>query len=274
MERKGRPEKLDDELQQWIYNHQKGRKKKLKGPAIRNDMRLYIEEQLRIEIEKHHVHFHNEEAIQKEIDKRLPGLSAIQKFLAPINEHLDNPQLLDTPWHTGTLKEYELTPSGIEMIIDIKSKVRYASTMTIREAQWVSRLSNFTLSSEVIYFQARLYAFREVVSEFAGNKTVDNSQFDKLLIQAYKHPNSTLGKLELDEDEKSMIKATQDELSLLKLSEKELANLNLNEDDKNLLKRDKEALTSNFEIDEEDLPSLDFRKGGRNEKKIKEGETK
>lgn len=147
MNGKGRPEKLTDDLKRWIVTHQQGRKKKLKATAILADMRSHIEKQLQEENSKRESPW-AESLLQSEVENKLPGLSAIQKFLKPVNAKLDEPSPLDTPWHLGTLKENPLPVEVISNVLAIKDWGEKHpdifgnphKPLTIRQAIWASRL--------------------------------------------------------------------------------------------------------------------------------------
>ena len=151
MNGKGRPEKLTDELKQWITTHQVGQKKKPKAPAIQENLRLVIENQIREEGAQSGVSW-PEKQIPFEIENRLPGISSIQKYLSELKER-DKPSPLDKPWYLGLMAErdeqghikhpkYSISAGALQYVLLLKLWVSNNNKppLTIRQALWASRL--------------------------------------------------------------------------------------------------------------------------------------
>ncbi len=146
MNGKGRPEKLTEDLKQWIVTHQQGRKKKLKATAIQADIRNLIEAQLQKENEKRELPW-NKALLQSEVDSWVPGISTIQKYIKPLNEKLDAPPSeVDNPWHLGTLKKYALPAEAIPIILVVQDfalkqdVLKQPYLLSIRQVIWIARL--------------------------------------------------------------------------------------------------------------------------------------
>ena len=98
---------------------------------------------------------------------------------------------LDIPWHLGTLVEHDLPPDAVSLVLAIQAMRRHngKKPLTIRQAHWVSRLSDlFRLKSppkvlsslEVLGAWAERYASREFSSKITETD-IDTSDLDQLL---------------------------------------------------------------------------------------------
>ena len=85
MNKRGRPEKLNEGIKNQIFMLQNGREKKLKAPAIRDELRKIIETQMRKEIEDGNLNLADSQ-IYSEVEERLPGSSAIQKYVKKLKD--------------------------------------------------------------------------------------------------------------------------------------------------------------------------------------------
>ena len=80
-----------------------------------------------------------------------PGLSSVQKILAPIRtkdaEMRSGSKGIDRPWSVVTLAEYEIPPEALPTVLNMAIHFRRSEgegegrPMTIREARWAARLS-------------------------------------------------------------------------------------------------------------------------------------
>ena len=149
MNNRGRPEKLTDELKRWIANHQRDRKRKLKAPEIRQDLRAFIEKKVRKEVAERGLNW-AQDWILEEVERILPGSSRIQKYLRELNPRLEKESELNTPWHMGCMIEHQLPPEAIPYILLAQDYARKypdpvfntlpQDPVTIRQAQWIARL--------------------------------------------------------------------------------------------------------------------------------------
>lgn len=145
---KGRPEKLTDKLKQWIATNQKSRKKRLKAPAIQEEIKRLLEMQVRKEAFDRGIDW-TEKVILGEVEERLPGVSSIQKYLQQLDKR-DTPSSLDKPWHLGLISdrdfmsnpEYRVTPEALPYISFLQLWVskNNEQPLTIRHVLWASRL--------------------------------------------------------------------------------------------------------------------------------------
>jgi len=206
MNGRGRPEKLTDDLKRWITQQQSGHKKKLKAPAIRNGMRLYVEEQVRKDAKDRELDW-SEDLILAEVEECLPGVSAIQKYLQDLNSRLDKPLPEDSPWHLH--QTLDMPAEAIAHVLEVQkvipkwmvlppslskpnpeSYVIYEGVkltaiprcITAREAKWVARLyaikslkNTHTLAKAVI-----VYSLLERLSELSDT-SLDTSEADEII---------------------------------------------------------------------------------------------
>ncbi len=187
--KKGRRPKLTDDIKQWIVTHQQGRKKKLKATHMRADVRDFIEKELRKQNKERELPW-TEELIQSEVKNCLPGISAIQKFLNPVNKMLEEkPSPLDKPWHLGLLTkikehpEYYISPGAIQSVLDALTSQKMLTRhkgVTIRQALWVSRLYTKVKQKDELWRIAWHYAFKERISEIA-DIDFDTTEYDHRL---------------------------------------------------------------------------------------------
>lgn len=215
MNGRGRPEKLTDDLKRWITKRQGGhKKKKLKAPIIHNDMRCYIEAQVRDDVKKRGLDW-SEDLILSEVEERLPGVSAIQKYLQELNPRLDKPLPKDYPWHLGTLDDYPLPVEAIPHILKVQTwleqhdggfplstsfdwGVEVTATeqgekifhvhetvarglLTIRQAQWISRL--YVASRDLSFKQAA--KFKNQTQEKTENFVIFNLWYQSQVYADY-----------------------------------------------------------------------------------------
>jgi len=129
------------------------------------------------------------------LPKGWPSLSKVQKILAQVKRHLEEPSREDMLWSLGTLNEYPISPEVIPYVLDVwKLRVARGETFTIREAKWVARLSGFQLQELIITkkwslksikslaFVAGGYARLELLIELLGLPVLCSTGLDKLLM--------------------------------------------------------------------------------------------
>lgn len=137
MNGKGRPEKLTDEFRRLITALQEGRKKKLKAPALQQEIRILIKQHIRTEASEKGW---SEEQAQGQIEERLPGISSIQKYLGRKPSFDIAP--LDAVWHMGTLDDYPLSAEAIRYVFALQewAEEKNERPITVLHALWISRL--------------------------------------------------------------------------------------------------------------------------------------
>lgn len=185
MNGKGRPEKLTDEFKRLITTLQEDRKKKLKVPALREEIRLVLEQRIRKEASDKGW---AEELLQEEIEDKLPGISSIQKYLKrPLSDEVF---LLDAPWHMGTLDDYPLPPEAIRYVVALQSWVKHEGKrpLTILHALWASRLYSVACEKKIkkqdlhrLWCYSGGYAWYDRVCRMAGTNT-DTTILDEAVI--------------------------------------------------------------------------------------------
>lgn len=201
MNGKGRPPLLTDELKRWITNRQAGLKKKLKVPALQNELRPVIEEQVRKEAVYKGC---SDKLIQEEVEERLPGVSSIQKYLSEIDP--DKVSFLDSPWHLASMLDSRIDsrryiePEALSYIFlvqgwleeypDIFKNPPPQAPLTIREALWIAQLrgmlndlrlakrKDLPTIAQFLLLWAKAYAQRERICELSGTP-FDTSTLDK-----------------------------------------------------------------------------------------------
>ncbi len=114
-------------------------------------------------------------------DKLIQNSEEIQRRhdrLSKRNGKLWKMSEIDKHWHSGTLGKYPLSPSAVAKIFQILAEDSY-TTLTIREAQWLDRLSALTsIPPKMILWHARLFANAEWVSDLVGTSS-DNTKRDR-----------------------------------------------------------------------------------------------
>ncbi|MFC1913134.1 hypothetical protein ACFLX7_02960 [Chloroflexota bacterium] len=203
---RGRPEKLTASFKEFIAKC-KENNPSLSAQKIRGKLAQALHKALEV---KHPVWS------QKDIDDRvatfLPGLSRIQKYLTKdVNPHKNKPSPLDNPWYLGLLSKINnpgdpakykidipqvavphllLVQNWLEQHPDLVFK-RPQELLTIREAQWISRLHGIVNihslkkktrpeAARWLYVWAEAYATRERICEKAKTP-FDTSRLDEAL---------------------------------------------------------------------------------------------
>jgi hypothetical protein len=106
-----------------------------------------------------------------------PGLSSVQKILAPIRtkdaEMRSGSKGIDRPWSVVTLAEYEIPPEALPTVLKMAVHFRQREEegegrrMTIREARWAARLSSME-DLHKLFQTIQEYAEEEKVVELTG----------------------------------------------------------------------------------------------------------
>lgn len=188
MNRRGRREKLNDGIKIQISQIQNGRAKKLKAPAVREELRKIIEEQMRKRIKDGSLNW-RENQIHGEVEGCLPGVSSIQKYMKELNPRLDKILPIDTPWHLGTFRAYPMPHEAIPLCLKVGEWVENSTfpqlfpPLTIRQAQWVARLYTvIKKDTRFLYIAAEHYAIYEKTCEFSNTlSSLDTSSLDRAL---------------------------------------------------------------------------------------------
>jgi len=175
MNGKGRPEKLTDKFRRLITARQEGRKKKLKAPAVQEEIKLVIEQCVRKEASEKGW---SEELIKEQIKDKLPGISSIQKYLKEIDP--GKVYLLDNPWHIGTLDDYPLPSEAIRYVLELQSWVKRngKQPLTILHALWASRLYSKVCGNKIkekelqnLWGYSGGYAWYDRICKMSGTNT-------------------------------------------------------------------------------------------------------
>jgi hypothetical protein len=120
--------------------------------------------------------------IQREVHRQLyetnpniapdwPGLSAIQKEVGRLRKveagRLPEEKALEEPWYTFSLKKYPIPPEAVPAVLRawIHTREVLNEPLSIREAQWVSRLYATFDSIETLTEQAQVHALQERMYE-------------------------------------------------------------------------------------------------------------
>jgi len=178
MIRQGRPEKLNEDLKRWIVIHQLGSEESLKATEIRDDMPMVIEKKLRNELEDRGLK-RTESDLRSDIENLLPGISAIQKYLKPVNERIAKPSPLDDPWHLGKLGDYPLSTEAIPYVLKVKSGHKLGA-FTIRQARCVSYLYTTVKNIDLLDSISFRYSLYERICEISDTD-YNTTAYDELL---------------------------------------------------------------------------------------------
>ena len=193
-----RPEKLKDELKTLITNIKMEHPKRTMN-EIQADVRLYLIESMKKD---------NPELPEKEIgriinSKKLPGESAINKYLTRINKVIAKPDPEDSLWNTAILQGEPITPDVVPVLVGVQSQRKaYLSVgLSVREARWLNRLFGFRDTfrrkcpsdgndheKEVVFIPnmlatwSQIYAYREKIDALAGIEKPDFSELDTRIL--------------------------------------------------------------------------------------------
>lgn len=148
-----------------------------KGPIITDEVRLLISEV--------HIAHPNWRAkdVQHEVNERMrgkgPRISAIQKQLTTVRKASASvSKSLEAPWSLGVSADYGIPLEANEVIMKIwKWCAVVGMTLTIREAQWVTRLKGIA-ADNLLYSWAVRYAIREQVCRLLGRKETYTADLD------------------------------------------------------------------------------------------------
>jgi hypothetical protein len=108
--------------------------------------------------------------IQKELkgskNRNIPKLSTLEKY---ISLSRSNPSPLDEPWEIFSLKDYPIPPEALPTILDMWVWMLHNLDIqiTIREAQWVARLSGVYehIPQAMFSYFVNVYATSELIAE-------------------------------------------------------------------------------------------------------------
>jgi hypothetical protein len=112
--------------------------------------------------------------LERQLGNRSPSLDTIKKMISKIRS-ASNP--IDRPWHLGTVMEYPIPPEGVAKVFSVlcqygrpplRQKGAWGLDITIREALWISRLSELPVPIDFLERQALNYADAERISEITG----------------------------------------------------------------------------------------------------------
>ena len=121
-----------------------------------------------------------------QLPKGWPGLSAVRKVLTEVKKIASEPSPEDKPWSTAMLDSYPIPPQALPVVLKVwKSRIEKDSNLTIREAKWVSRLSNaipdIIPDIEKLTETARRYALVEQLYDMTG-RHLNSRGLDKRLM--------------------------------------------------------------------------------------------
>ena len=186
--KRGRPLLLTPDVKKEITSIIVGGKNKWTAKTIRDKIQLFLYEQVKKELSEKGLDW-PEHLINDEVIRRLPGESAIQKYIKPPIQ----PSELEQPWHLGTLIDYQLSAEAILYILKINKWARSngIAPMSIRQAQWIARLYRFIDNNkggwqkplEAALWQASfVYASYQIICEYS-NTDFDTNYLDEGLVQ-------------------------------------------------------------------------------------------
>lgn len=145
------------------------------------------------------------------MDWRVPERTTIEKEISnartahiSINRAQQNNPDLDNPFYLGVLSNpiaQEITPSGISKILEVQGWcLASETTITLRQAIWVSRLSEIQTISGLgrLYLYAYDYALKELINQALANKglTINTADLDARLLSFRKWEQYTIRELE------------------------------------------------------------------------------
>lgn len=148
---------------------------------------------------------------QGEVERRLPGLSSIQKFISKHKHYVAKPE--DGPWTIGACKKYFISPDVVPLLIKIQKNLISAhlpeesmtvGRITIRDAQWISKISPlFNELSEdqfpksrnrwiLVLKIAKIYSAAERISLRLDEDVPDTRWLDRLFFEYRDFSNAAL----------------------------------------------------------------------------------
>jgi hypothetical protein len=130
------------------------------------------------------------------LGEKAPSLDTLMRMISRIR---NDTNLLDTPWHLGTLEDYPLPPEAIVKIFELRIKTKW-DDMTIREAKWVGRLYLLPSSLDMLRMESSLYAASELISELSDTD-FDTSGPDKDLAKILQIPDFAQASLFKDDSD-------------------------------------------------------------------------
>ncbi|MBI4303098.1 MAG: hypothetical protein HY665_02000 [Chloroflexi bacterium] len=170
MKRGSRPRALSDRVKELIT------RRSLESTAPRGDLANELVEEIH------------------SLGERAPKYETLIKRISKARNHETGP--LEVTWHLGTVVDYPLNPDAIAKIFEWKTESidgRFRN-ISIRTAQWISRLASLPLSVDMLYLYALLYSSSEQTSELSHTK-FDTTRLDSELFQTLKKPDEAAWEL-------------------------------------------------------------------------------
>lgn len=188
--------------------------------------------------------------IQKEIKQhikqgdRLPELSTLEKRISAYAKGED-PR--DEPWSIFSLRKYPIPPEALPTVLNLwvwKREI-WGYDLTIREAQWVARLSVLAKNIPVrtLLFVSGIYAINERICELTGMSLTSAHSLDLYIFQLMTGQEITPERAEKivgQEEEEIFMNLTEAEATFLQHINEEaggLVHLEVFEDIEELLKK-------------------------------------
>jgi len=167
-----------------------------KGPIITDEVRLLISE-----VHIAHPHWQAKD-VQHEVNVRMrgkgPKISAIQKQLTAVRKASASvSRSLESAWSLGISADYGIPLEANEAIMKIwEWGVAVGITLTIREAQWVTRLRGIVPDDQLFSWAVR-YAGREQVCSLLGREETYTVDLDLMLGYSRMHVNWSTNREEI-----------------------------------------------------------------------------
>jgi hypothetical protein len=200
-----RPEKLTDEVKKLITNMRMEHPKRTVN-EIRQDIRLFLINKMK----KDNSELPEIEIVKNINSKKLPGISAVNKYLTSTNKRIEEPDPEDSLWNTAKLMDEPVRPEVVPILVGLQTQRKaYLSVgLSIREARWLNRLYGFIdifkrkcpidgtdYKKETVFLYnaladwSQIYAFGEKIDLLAGIEKSDFSELDACIL----NNDSTLG---------------------------------------------------------------------------------
>lgn len=145
-----------------------------KGPVLPDEVkalitRVYLERPyLRAKEVRHEVNDRLRER-NPSISPDWPGLSIVQKVIAPLRKLPPDPE--ESPWSLYTLSKYVIPADALPVVLEaygLTIKWKLEEPLTIREAKWVARLYRVLTDAEELVVAAKECASNERIGEVTG----------------------------------------------------------------------------------------------------------
>jgi len=147
------------------------------------------------------------EYIKKQFPKEIPPVleTVVKKISKARNSSRDE----DKPWHLSTLDDYPISSKTIAQIFELKTQG--LQMLTIRDAEWLDRLSSIPLPLDILSRLAQLLSLNERYSEIS-KIDFDTGSWEKSIESLLENP----------EDRESMmhiVRSVPEGLDVFKMSE-------------------------------------------------------